>query len=77
MEEKVQERQGPGSVGPGHGHGKPGHRCRTAGTGRGWKEQGHRGPGLGNEGIRMQETVTVTWRYCDQYVGVQDTDMGD
>lgn len=47
------------------------------GLGEDWEEWGHRGPGPGCEGIRIQETRTVTWGYCDQDVGVQDTDMGD
>lgn len=33
--------------------------------------------GPGSEGIRIQETTIVTWRYCDKDVGIQDTDMGD
>lgn len=33
--------------------------------------------GLGSEGIGIQETTIMTWAYCDQDVGVQDTDVGD
>lgn len=47
------------------------------GLGEDWEEWGHREPGPGCEEIRVQETRTVTWGYCDQDVGVQDTDMGD
>lgn len=43
------------------------------GLGEDWEEWGHRGPGPGCEEIRVQETRTVTWGYCDQDVGESRT----
>lgn len=46
------------------------------GLGEDWEERGHRGPGPGCERVRIQKTRRVTWEYCDQDGGVQDTDTG-